>query len=163
MIKKSLLSIFAILVILEEWLWDVLALAGQWFSHVLHLERFDIWLSNASPKQALLTFLIPLIIVTPFNILAVFLLAHGAILQGVLLEIFVKLFGTLLIARIFRLVKTALLTFDWFAKIYNTISDVLHWAHDVIRQTAIYQFSLKFKAAIKIQIAALLKTFIFSK
>ncbi len=163
MIKKFLLSIFAILVILEEWLWDVLALAGQWFSRVLHLERFDVWLSNASPKQALLTFLIPLIIVTPFNVLAIFLLAHGAILQGVLLEIGVKLFGTLLIARIFRLVKTALLTFSWFAKIYNTISGVLHWAHDVIHQTAIYQLSLKLKAAIKIQIAALLKTFTASK
>ena len=159
MIKKALLSIFAILVIFEEWLWDALALAGQWISWALHLEKFDLWLSNASPKQALLTFLIPLIIVTPFNILAIFLLAHGAILQGVLLEIGVKLFGTLLIARIFRLVKTALLTFDWFAKIYNTISDVLHWAHDVIHQTAIYQLSLKLKAAIKIQMVALLKTF----
>jgi hypothetical protein len=158
-IKKALLSIFAIIVIIEEWLWDVLALAGQWISRVLHLETFDVWLSNASPKQALLTFFIPLIIVTPFNILAVFLLAHGAILQGILLEIGVKLFGTLLIARIFRLVKTALLTFGWFAKIYNTISDVLHWAHDVIHQTAIYRLSLKFKTAIKIQMAALLKTF----
>ncbi|MDD5228508.1 MAG: hypothetical protein PHD53_06870 [Methylococcales bacterium] len=159
MIKKALLSIFAIIVIIEEWLWDVLALAGQWISRVLHLEMFDVWLSNASPKQALLTFFIPLIIVTPFNILAVFLLAHGAILQGILLEIGVKLFGTLLIARIFRLVKTALLTFGWFAKIYNTISDVLHWAHDVIQHTAIYRLSLKFKAAIKIQMATFLKMF----
>ncbi|MDD5755203.1 MAG: hypothetical protein PHN45_10685, partial [Methylococcales bacterium] len=64
-----------------------------------------------------------------------------------------------LIARIFRLVKTALLTFGWFAKIYNTISDVLHWAHDVIQHTAIYRLSLKFKAAIKIQMATFLKMF----
>lgn len=162
MIKNLLLSIFAILVILEEWLWDALALAGQWFSRVFHLEKFDAWLSNATPNQALLTFLIPLIIATPFNILAVVLFAHGAILQGLFVEIGVKLFSTLLIARIFRLVKTALLTFGWFAKIYNTITGVLHWAHDVIRNTAIYQFSVKFKAAIKIQIAAVLKKYNFS-
>jgi len=159
MIKKGLLSIFAVLVIFEEWLWDALAFAGQLLSRLLHLEKFDAWLLNASPKQALFTFLIPLIIVTPFNILAIFLLAHGAIIQGILLEIGVKLFGTLLIARIFRLVKTALLTFNWFAGIYDTITGLLRWAHDIIHNTAIYQLSLKIKAAIKIQIAAILKAF----
>jgi hypothetical protein len=159
MIKKLLLSIFALIVIFEEWLWDILAVTGLWFSRVLHLKKFDTWLLNATPNQALLAFLIPLIIVTPFNLFALFLLAHGAIIQGILLEIGVKLFGTLLIARIFHLVKNALLTFNWVAKIYHMISYVLHWAHAIIQHTAIYQHSLKLKAAIKIQIAILLKTF----
>ena len=159
MIKKGLLSFFALLVIFEEWLWDALAILGQWFSRILHLEKFDAWLISASPNQALLAFLIPLIIVTPFNLLAIFLLTHGAIVQGIALEIAVKLVGTLLIARIFRLVKTALLTFSWFAKIYYFVTDVLHWAHDLIQQTQIYQTSLKLKAIIKVQAAKLLKIF----
>lgn len=163
MMKKLLLSILAIIVIFEEWLWDALTVAGQFFSRLLHLEKFDNWLINASPKIALFAFLIPLVIVTPFNLLAIFLLTHGAILQGVLLEIGVKLVGTLLIARIFRLVKAALLTFNWFTKIYNTISGVLHWAHEMIKNTVIYQQSLKLKAVLKVQIAALLKTFWASK
>ena len=161
--KNLLLSILAIIVIFEEWLWDALAVAGQLFSRLLHLEKFDNWLLNASPKTALFAFLIPLIIVTPFNILAVFLLTHGAIIQGILLEIIVKLVGTLLISRIFRLVKVALLTFNWFAVIYNIISGVLHWAHDTIKNTAIYQQSLTFKAAVKIQMTAFFKTFLASK
>ncbi len=159
MIKKALLSIFAVIVIIEEWLWDALTFAGQWISRILHLEKFDNWLLNATPNKALLAFLIPLILAAPFNILAVVLLAHGAIIEGILVEIGVKLFTTLLVARIFRLVKTTLLTFNWFSKIYNTITGVLRWAHNVIHQTAIYQLSLKFKATIKIQIATLLKTF----
>jgi hypothetical protein len=158
-IKKALLSIFAVIVIIEEWLWDALTFAGQWISRILHLEKFDNWLLNATPNKALLAFLIPLILAAPFNILAVVLLAHGAIIEGILVEIGVKLFTTLLVARIFRLVKTTLLTFNWFSKIYNTITGVLRWAHNVIHQTAIYQLSLKFKATIKIQIATLLKTF----
>ncbi len=159
MIKKALLSIFAVIIIIEEWLWDALTFAGQWISRILHLEKFDNWLLNATPNKALLAFLIPLILAAPFNILAVVLLAHGAIIEGILVEIGVKLFTTLLVARIFRLVKTTLLTFNWFAKIYNMITGVLRWAHNVIHQTAIYQLSLKFKATIKIQIATLLKTF----
>jgi hypothetical protein len=159
MIKKSLLSFFALLVIFEEWLWDALAILGQWFSRVLHLEKFDAWLLAASPNQALLAFFIPLIIVTPFNLLAIFLLTHGAIAQGIALEIIVKLVGTLLIARVFRLVKTALLTFEWFAKIYYSVTSILHWAHELIQHTQIYQYSLKLKATIKIQAAKLLKFF----
>lgn len=159
MIKKALLSIFAVIVIIEEWLWDALTFAGQWISRILHLEKFDNWLLNATPNKALLAFLIPLILAAPFNILAVVLLAHGAIIEGILVEIGVKLFTTLLVARIFRLVKTTLLTFNWFSKIYNTITGVLRWAHNVIHQTAIYQLSLKFKATIKIKIVSLLKTF----
>ncbi|MEI6745191.1 MAG: hypothetical protein WCL34_04465 [Methylococcaceae bacterium] len=159
MIKKALLSIFAVIIIIEEWLWDALTFAGQWISRILHLEKFDNWLLNATPNKALLAFLIPLILAAPFNILAVVLLAHGAIIEGILVEIGVKLFTTLLVARIFRLVKTTLLTFNWFSKIYNTITGVLRWAHNVIHQTAIYQLSLKFKATIKIKIASLLKTF----
>jgi hypothetical protein len=158
-IKKALLSIFAVIVIIEEWLWDALTFAGQWISRILHLEKFDNWLLNATPNKALLAFLIPLILAAPFNILAVVLLAHGAIIEGILVEIGVKLFTTLLVARIFRLVKTTLLTFNWFSKIYNTITGVLRWAHNVIHQTAIYQLSLKFKATIKIKIVSLLKTF----
>ncbi len=162
MIKNRLLSILAIIVIFEEWLWDALTLLGQIFSRLLHLEKFDKWLLNASPKMALFAFLIPLIVVTPFNILAIFLLTHGAIAQGILLEIAVKLVGTLLIARIFRLVKTALLTFNWFEKIYNVIAKTLRWAHETIRNTRIYQSSLKIKATIKTEIAALLKKYHFS-
>ena len=149
MFKKILLSLLAIIVIFEEWLWDALAVIGQWLSHLLHLERFDEWLVNASPNKALFAFLIPLIIVTPFNLLAVFLLSHGAIIQGVMLEIAVKLVGTLLIARIFRLTKTALLTFDWINSLYYSITRLLHWAHELIHNTAIYRLSVEIKQAVK--------------
>jgi hypothetical protein len=158
MFKKLLLSIFAIAVIFEEWLWDVLTAVGQWLSAVFHLAKFDAWLLAASPTKALFAFFIPVTLVTPFNLLALFLLAHGAILQGILLEIMVKLIGTLLIARVFRLTKTALLTFGWIAWLYTNITAILHWAHEIIRNTRIYQLSVKVKAEIKAKIAKMVKT-----
>lgn len=149
MIKNILIYLVATLVIFEEWLWDALALAGQHLSRLLHLEKFDHLLMQASPNYALLSLIVPLIIVTPFNIFVLFLFAHGAILQAILLEIAIKLFSTLLIARIFRLVKPALLTFNWFAKIHDCIAAVLLWAKELVRNTSFYQRSLKFKADLK--------------
>ncbi|CAG0940471.1 hypothetical protein BROC_01032 [Candidatus Brocadiaceae bacterium] len=149
----SILSILAIFVLFEEWLWDVLATIALWLSYLLHLKRFDAWLSALNPIPALFAFFIPLIIITPFNLLAIFLLTHGLIIQGVILELIIKLIGTLLIARVFRLTKPALLTFNWFLVIYNTITHLLTWAHDIIHQTAIYQLAVSIKKAIKAKIA----------
>ena len=149
MLKRSLIFLLAVLVIFEEWLWDVLADIGIVLERYLHIERFERWLVTASPKQALFSFIIPIAVVTPFNILAVVLLAHGAIVQAILLEIVVKLVGTLLIARIFKLVKPALLTFGWFKIIYDQVTAVLKWAKERVYQTSIYQLSVALKIKIR--------------
>ena len=83
MLKKLLLTMLAIFFIFEEWLWDMLTAAGQWLASVFNLARFDEQLASASPLQALLVFLIPLALVTPFNIFALFLITHGGLVEGI--------------------------------------------------------------------------------
>jgi hypothetical protein len=152
MLKKLLLTLLAVLVIFEEWLWDILTATGQWLARILNLERFDQWLMAAPPSQAVLALLVPVLIVTPINLFALFLLTHGAILEGILLEIAAKLLGTLLVARVFKLVRPALLTFVWFAKLYSTIVGLLQWAHELVHNSALYKLSVKVKTAVKQQI-----------
>ncbi len=149
MLKKLLLTLLALGVIFEEWLWNILTVAGQCLASLFRLERFDEQLANASPLQALLVFLIPLALVMPLNLIALFLLTHGGVVEGIALEVVAKLLGTLLIARIFNLVRPALLTFSWFAKLYTTIMSLLHWAHELVHESAIYKLSLVIKNAIK--------------
>jgi hypothetical protein len=149
MLKKALLSILAIIVLFEEWLWDILTLCGKWLARVLHLEKFDERLALATPNQAVVALLIPLLLVTPINVAALMVLARGAIWEGVLLEVVAKLLGTLLVARVFRLVRSALMTFRWFAAIYDTITGILKWAHDLVRSTALYRLAQQAKQAIK--------------
>jgi len=138
--KKWLLSLLAILILFEEWLWDLLTVLGAALSRVLRLARFDAWLSRASPHTALFALGLPVLIVSPLNLMALGLLAHGRIVQGILLEGLVKLLGTLLVARVFRLTRPALMSFGWFAAIYTTIIGWLDWAHERIRNTAVYRW-----------------------
>lgn len=152
--KKILLSLLAIVLIVEEWLWDILTALGHKLALWLHLQRFEYWLSQTSPNMALVAIGIPLLIVTPINLAAIVLLTHGLILQGVLLEILAKLLGTLLVARVFALTKPQLLTFSFFALIYTTITDWLHWAHQKIVETAVYRLAKQLKAEVKMRIAA---------
>ncbi|MCX7099124.1 MAG: hypothetical protein NTV43_14585 [Methylococcales bacterium] len=155
--KKLLLSLLAIFLIFEEWLWDLLTLFGQVLVRWLHLKKLEQWLSQTSRFMALLAFSIPIMIVTPLNLFALGLLAHGLILQGILLELVAKLLGTVLIARVFALTKPQLLSFAIVNFIYTTITGWLHWAHQKIVETPIYLWSKQFKAEAKARVAAWFK------
>jgi hypothetical protein len=152
--KKFLLSLLAIILIFEEWLWDLLAVIGHLLIRWLNLESFERWLSRASPAMALVAFSIPLLIIAPINLVAFILLANGLILQGILIEILAKLLGTLLIARVFALTKTQLLTFALLRVIYTTITGWLQWAHQKVTETSVYRWSKQFKAEAKARFAA---------
>jgi hypothetical protein len=155
--KKLLLSLLAILLIIEEWLWDALSALGHFLAYHLGLARFERWLAQTSPYQALCAISIPILLVTPLNIAALWLLAQGLILQGIGLEIVAKLLGTLFIARFFTLTKPQLLTFRLIAWVYSTITYWLHWAHEKITETAVYQWAKAIKIRAKATMAAWFK------
>ncbi|WP_333873271.1 hypothetical protein [Methylobacter sp.] len=143
--KKILLSLLAIFLIIEEWLWDLLTAFGRSLSQWLNLQRFEQWLSQTSPPMALVAFSIPVLIVTPINLAAFGLLAKGMVLQGILVEVLAKLLGTLLVARVFALTKPQLLTFTFLRITYTTITRWLQWAHAKITETAVYRWVKQFR------------------
>lgn len=152
--KKFLLSVLAILILIEEWLWDGLSALGHWLAAILGLASFEQWLTQRTPNQALLAISIPILIVTPINFAAFWLLANGLILQGIGLEIVAKLLGTLFVARFFSLTKQQLLSFRLIAWLYNSISYWLRWAHEKITETAVYQSAKQLKIRAKAVLSA---------
>jgi len=143
--KKTLLSFLAVFLIIEEWLWDYLTAFGRLLSQWLNLQQFEQWLSQTTATMALVAFSIPLLIVTPINLLAFGLLAKGLILQGILMEVLAKLLATLLVARVFALTKPQLLTFTFLRITYTTITRWLQWAHAKITETAVYRWVKRLK------------------
>ncbi|MGZ4998667.1 MAG: hypothetical protein ACXV7F_00090 [Methylomonas sp.] len=151
--KKLLLTLLAILLIFEEWLWDALSAFGL----LLRLANFERWLSRTSPAMALVCLSIPIVIVTPINLLALWMMLHGAILKGILWEAFAKLLGTLLVARVFALTKPQLLTFSMVALIYDSTMASLRWAHAKIVDTDVYHWYLQLKGQARAKMAELLR------
>ena len=152
--KKILLSFLAIILIIEEWLWDILSALGHALIQWLRLERVELWLTQTTPTMALVAFSIPILIVLPINLVAIGLLAHGLILQGLGLELLAKLLGTVLIARVFALTKSQLLTFGVLRWVYTTITGWLQWAHQKVVETTVYRWAQRVKAETKARFAA---------
>ncbi len=151
--KKLLLSVLAVFLLVEEWLWDLLTAIGDRLFVWLHLAGFERWLAKASPRVAMAAFILPAALVLPVKLAAVLLFAHGQIVQGISLLIAAKLFATLLISRMFAVTRTQLLTFHWFAKLYATITRWLGWAHERIRATAVYRQAVRLKQAVRAKLA----------
>jgi len=136
--KKILLNLLAILLLIEEWLWDVLVRLGSRLSVWLHLLRFDHWLLMASPAIAMTAFLMPVVLIAPVKLIAFWLIANGKVIEGISLLLATKLSATLLISHIFSLTRSKLMTFTWFAFLYTTITRWLKWAHERVKETKVY-------------------------
>jgi hypothetical protein len=144
--KKFLLSLLAVFLIIEEWLWDLLTAFGRTLFHWLNLEQVEQWFRQTEPTMALVAFSIPILIVTPINLAAFGLIAKGFILQGILTELLAKILGTLLVARVFALTKPQLLTFVFLNITYTTITGWLQWAHSKVTETAVYRWMKQLRA-----------------
>jgi len=155
--KKLLLSILAVFLLVEEWLWDMLTAFSHRLFVWLHLAGFERWLAKSSPRVAMAAFVLPVALVLPVKFAALLLFAHGQIIQGIALLLAAKLFATLLISRMFAVTRTQLLSFAWFNALYTTITRWLGWAHERIRATVVYQQAVRLKQAARAKLAEWLK------
>ena len=133
---RVLWLIIAAIFLFEAWLWDMAVLFGRWCAARIpwyeFKESIERWIKSLPPKAALILFLIPLLVIEPFNIIALALIAHGRIFLGIIALIFAKLVGLGAIAFLFDLTRDKLLTIDWFARFYRKMLIWRDWAHALI-------------------------------
>jgi hypothetical protein len=108
----------ALIILFEEWGWRPLSnLLGRLaaFAPVAAIERV---LARLPPYAALLALVLPTSLLLPLKFVAIWLLANEHFLSATVLFVGAKIVSTALIARIFLLVKPALMQIGWFAAAY---------------------------------------------
>jgi hypothetical protein len=132
-IKRPLYAALALLLLLEEWLWDALkravAQAAMWLSQWSAWRAFEAWLSRRTPRQAVFALLVPWLLLLPVKFLVIALLGKGRVVAGLGLALLTKIIGTAFITRIFTLTKPALMQVAWFARFHEAVTGWLARAH----------------------------------
>ena len=133
-LRKLLHTLVGILLVpvllFEEWGWEPLARA------VAHLASHRVWAAlerrvrALPPWAALLCFFVPMLLLLPVKLAALWLFSRGQVWLGVLLLGGAKLVGTALVARIFQLTQPALMRIPLFARVYLRWKD---WKDSVLR------------------------------
>ena len=117
----------ALIIIFEEWGWRPLHDAAARLARYAPIAFTERWIARLPPYSALLAFGLPVAVLLPFKLLALFLFAGGHYLWATFVFVTAKLVGTACLARIFMLTKPALMQISWFAAGYQktgTVKDV---------------------------------------
>lgn len=115
-----LVYLAALLLLLEDWLWDIGMRVLRRLSSWPPLHRLEAWICTLGPHAALALFVLPATLLFPVKLLALWAMAHGHALLGLLIIVLAKIGGAAAVARIFLLTRPVLMTIVWFARL-------LHW------------------------------------
>ncbi|WP_298356967.1 hypothetical protein [Rhodoblastus sp.] len=149
-LRNFLLTLAAVLFLIEAWLWDWTQALGRAAIRLLPWRAFKDAVARLilglPPYGALALFVIPVVVVEPLKVFAVRAMAHGQILQGLLGLAALKFVGLGVIAFIFDLTRDKVLEIGWFARFYRW---VLLW-----RDRA-HAFIAPYKAKVAARLAAI--------
>jgi hypothetical protein len=129
----------ALWVFVEEWLWEGMLRAMRWVGKLPPIAWVETQIGRLPPYVALIAFLIPAAVLLPFKLVALWLIAHGQKMLGVMVFVIAKIVGTAFLARIFSLTKPALMSIGWFAKSYLAFSGWKTRLYAYVRATIVYR------------------------
>ncbi|SEH24819.1 hypothetical protein [Magnetospirillum fulvum] len=121
---------FAVLLMLfEEYLWGWLKSLMARLGRLASIARIEAVIVALPPKAAAVVFLLPALLILPVKLAAVWAIASGHFLFGLVVLVTAKLAATALFARLYTLCRPALMTFGWFVWLHDIILRAKNWAH----------------------------------
>lgn len=141
--KKFLAAPFvliaAIIVILEDWLWDDLQRLAAAFGRLPVLRQLESLIASLPPYGALAMFGAPSLLLIPVKLAALWLISHGQATVGFLVVVIAKVVGTALVARIYTLTEPKLLLIGWFVWLHTRFVAFKSRVYNTIKASRIYQ------------------------
>ena len=133
---RPLWVFFALLFLLEAWLWDHLSPVVARLVGVIPWEALKRRLAQAierlPPWATLIVFVVTLgVVLLPLKFLEVYCLATGNWLGAIAVIIAAKLIGVGVTAFIFDATRDKLLQMAWFRALYEWLLRVRAWAHAI--------------------------------
>jgi hypothetical protein len=135
-ITKPFWFLLAALFLIEAWLWDHLRDLGRRIAALIPFEAFKQALIrglNSLPAPVvLLVFLIPVAVVEPMKLVALWLMTHHHVFLGLVGFLTIKIVGLGIIAFLFDVTRDKLLSMAWFARVYDFVLRIRDWAHALV-------------------------------
>jgi hypothetical protein len=128
-----LLTLLAIVFLIEAWLWSRLEPVVEWIVARIPLRPVKAWIAGTirklSPTATLIVFVVPALVLFPLKLLGLWLLANKHWIAAGALILFAKLVGLAVTAFVFEMTRPKLLQLRWFRWIYEQVLSWLAWAH----------------------------------
>jgi hypothetical protein len=123
-----LVYLAALLLLLEEWCWDLGARLAARLARLPLLAALEARVRLLPPYGALCLFVLPGLLLLPVKLLALMAIAKGHAIAGVATIVVAKLGGAAVVARLYTLTLPTLLAVGWFARCHGWFMRLKdHW------------------------------------
>ena len=137
--RVILLPPLAAIFLIEDLLVRSFGAAMGVFARLALVARFETWAKTLQPWQALLLFLLPVVIFLPVHLLAIWAFATRRAMLGIGIYIAGKLMATAVVGRILIVCRPTLMQYRWFARASDWVTRTRARIHDAITATAVWQ------------------------
>src|SRR4030095_16077167 len=145
--------IAAIVVLFEEWLWDDLQRIAAAIGRLPLFRQVESLIAGLPPYAALAMFGAPSLLLIPVKLAALYFIAHGHAMLGLMTVIAAKIAGTALVARIFVLTQPKLMRIGWFAWLYARFLAFKTRVHEAIKSTGVYKAAHRLRLRMRAAVA----------
>jgi hypothetical protein len=143
MLKRLLLVplswLAAIVFLIEEAIWDWTARLMAKLGTMRLVHAIEKRIATLLPRWALVTFLLPSLILIPAKLVGLHAITTGHIFLGSGVFLLAKLLGLALFSRIFNLTRPALMQLAWFARLYDAVMHYRNLIHAYLDNWTAYQ------------------------
>jgi hypothetical protein len=126
-------TFLALLFLLEAWLWTRFEPVVEWFVGLFPWRKLRKRLAAAimhlPPPATLIMFAVPLLLLIPFKLAGLWLLAKGQWLAAIAVFVLAKVVGVGITAFVFDVTRGKLLQMRWFRALYEKVLAINAWAH----------------------------------
>jgi len=144
-IRAVFLALTALVIAIEEWGWRPLTRWAAKLAQWPPIMRLEAQIRSASPRVALMLFLVPAVALFPVKLLALWLIGLGHGVVGLCIIISAKLVGTALVGRLFIITEPQLMQFAWFAHALGWWRSTKLKIKTALRESAVWQAAARLR------------------
>lgn len=142
-LNAPLLIMAVVVVLLDDVFRAVVVPAVQAMARVGLIRWIEARIARLPPVGILMLFLIPLAIIEPFKIYALYLFGQGRFLSGIMMFVLAKVVGLGLAERLFAVGRDKLLSIRWFAWCHARVLLVRDQVHAWLARTQVWQQAVR--------------------
>jgi len=154
LLKAPLLALSVFVVLLDDAFRAVVIPAVRVLAGLALMRRVEARIAGLPPHGILLLFVIPLAIIEPFKIYALYLIGQGRFVAAAMTFVVAKVVGLGLAERLFAIGRDKLLSIPWFAWCHGTILAIRDRVHGWLEQQRIWRQAVEAARAVRRRLAA---------
>ncbi len=129
-----------------------------WLSRLAPFKRLGAIIARLPPYGVLVLLAIPFVVVEPFKVLALYLIATGVVIRGVLLLIAAYFVSILTLDSLYQAGHGQLMKIGWFARLIKWIVELRDWALGWVRTTAAWKWAAARAASVRVWARSLVRS-----